>query len=87
MSIILMNENLERLDISTLQPTRLGIEPATSRIWELCGKNDLYHEAKWYEHEPESVTENDNCKILQNSTIQTDHVIQARRLDIVVIKK
>jgi hypothetical protein len=32
---------------------------------------------KWYEHEP--VVENDGHKILLDFSIQTDHLIQARR--------
>ena len=39
----------------------------------------------WYEHEPESLVENKNFKILWNFTIQCDHMIEARRSDIVVI--
>ena len=39
----------------------------------------------WYEHEPESLVENENFKILWNFTIQCDHMIEARRSDIVVI--
>ena len=35
--------------------------------WELCKKNELRHELKWYEHEPDSVMENDKCKIFYNS--------------------
>ena len=31
--------------------------------------------------------ENDKCKILWNFTIQTDHIIQARRPDIVLVNK
>ena len=50
---------------------------------QLCKKNELHHELKWYEHEPDSVMENDKCKILLDFTIQTDHIIQARRPDIV----
>ena len=30
-------------------------------------KNELHHELKWYEHEPDSVMENDKCKIFYNS--------------------
>ena len=30
---------------------------------------------KWYEHEPESVLENEDYKILWDFSIQTDHVI------------
>ena len=42
---------------------------------------------KWYEHEPDSVMENDKCKILWDFTNQTDHIIQARRPDIVLVNK
>ena len=41
----------------------------------------------WYEHEPESVVENKNLKILWDFTIQCDHMIETRRLDIVVVDK
>ena len=40
---------------------------------------------KWYEHEPKSVLENENYKILWDFSIQTDHVIEARRPDLVVV--
>ena len=33
---------------------------------------------KWYEHEPESVFENEDCKILWDFSIKTDHVIETR---------
>ena len=48
-----------------------------------------YFEAgdKWYEHEPESVLENEDYKILWDLSIQTDHVIEARRPDLVVVDK
>ena len=55
--------------------------------WELCRKNDLQHEKNWYEHNPQSVVENNKCKILWDFTIQTDHYITARRPDIVVVNK
>ena len=38
-------------------------------------------------NEPEKVVENDSWKILSDGTIQTDHVIEARRLDMVLIDK
>ena len=55
--------------------------------WEFCRKNDLQHEKNCYEHNPQSVVENDKCKILWDFTIQTDHYITARRPDIVVVDK
>ena len=42
---------------------------------------------KWYEHEPESVLENEDCKILWDFSIQTDHVIEAQRPDLVLADK
>ena len=36
---------------------------------------------KWYEHEPESVLENEDYKILWDFSIQTDHVMEVQRLD------
>ena len=42
---------------------------------------------KWYEHEPESVLENEDYKILWNFSIQSDHVIEAQRSDLVVVDK
>ena len=41
----------------------------------------------WYEHEPESVIENENFKILWDFTIQCDHMIDTRRPNIVVVDK
>ena len=40
---------------------------------------------KWYEHEPESVLENEDYKILWDFSIQIDHVIGVRRPDLVVV--
>ena len=42
---------------------------------------------KLYKHEPESVLENEDYKILWDFSIQTDHVIEARRPDLVVVDK
>ena len=42
---------------------------------------------KWYEHEPESVLVNEDYKILLDFSIQTDHVIEAQRSDLVVVDK
>ena len=54
---------------------------------EVCRKIGLDLNEKWYKHEPEKVVENDSWKILWDFTIQTDHVIEARRPDIVIIDK
>ena len=42
---------------------------------------------KWYEHEPENVLESEDYKILWDFSIQTNHVIEARRVDLVVVDK
>ena len=49
--------------------------------WKLCCKYDMSRGEKWYEHQPEGVMENEKCKILWDMTIQCDHVIEARRPD------
>ena len=51
--------------------------------WKLARKCNFEAGDKWYEHEPESVLENENYKILWDFSIQTDHVIEARRQDLV----
>ncbi len=38
-------------------------------------------------HNPASVLENDTHKLLWDFEIQTDHLIAARHLDLVIIKK
>ena len=48
---------------------------------ELCQKFGLVGEVKWYNYKPASVVENDSVKILRRFNIQTDHVIEHKRLD------
>ena len=55
--------------------------------WQFCEKLGLNWAKFWYEHEPESVVENKNLKILWDFTTQCDHMIETRRLDIVVVDK
>ena len=45
--------------------------------WKLARKCNFEAGDKWYEHEPESVLENEDYKILCDFSIQTDHVIEA----------
>ena len=54
---------------------------------KLARKCDFEAGDKWYEHEPENVLENEDYKILWDFSIQTDHVIEARRPDLVVVDK
>ena len=55
--------------------------------WKLARKCNFEAVNKWYEHEPERVLENEDYKILWDFSIQTDHVIEARRPDLVVVVK
>ena len=42
---------------------------------------------KWYEHEPNAVSENYDVHILSDFEVQTDHEIEARRPDTIVTDK
>ena len=55
--------------------------------WKLAKKCNFETGDKWYEHEPESVLENEDYKILWDISIQTDHVIEAKRPDLVAVDK
>ena len=55
--------------------------------WELCKKFKFDHTAKWYKHKPESVLVNEMHKIIWGFEIQTDPIITASRLDLVVNNK
>ena len=52
---------------------------------KLCQRFGLVAEVNWYNQKPASGVENDRVKILLGFNIQTDRVIQHRRLDIVVL--
>ena len=56
-------------------------------LWELCKKFKFDHANKWYMHNPESVPKNETHKILWDFEMQTHHLISARRLDLVKVKK
>ena len=55
--------------------------------WKLCEKYHLEKKDKWHEHAPDSVSKNDEVKLLWDVNIQCDHVIEAKRPDIVIVKK
>ena len=55
--------------------------------WKLARKCTFEAGNKWYEHEQERVLENEDHKIFWDFSIQTDHVIEARRPDLVVVNK
>ena len=55
--------------------------------WEMCKKSKFDHINKWYMHNPAPVLENDTHKLLWDFNIQTDHLIPARRPDLIIINK
>ena len=55
--------------------------------WELCKKLKFDHANNWYMHNPESVLKNETHKLLTDFKIQTDHLISARRPDLIIVNK
>ena len=55
--------------------------------WALCKKYAVKACERWYQHEVESVIENDIVKILWDAYIQQDGQIEHRRPDIAVMEK
>ena len=55
--------------------------------WEMCKKFKFDHTNKWYMHNPAPVLENDTHKLLWDFNIQTDHLIPAKRPDLIIIYK
>ena len=50
--------------------------------WEMCHKFKFDHTDKHYMHNPLPVPENDTHKLLWDFSIQTDHLIPAKRPDL-----
>ena len=74
--------------------SKLAKEYKTRHEWvgkvihrDLCKRLKFDHTTKWYMHKPESVLENKIHKNLWDFEIKTDHLISARRPDLVLIKK
>ena len=55
--------------------------------WEMCKKFKFDHTNKWYMHNPAPVLKNDTHKLLWDFDIHTDHLISARRPDLMIINK
>ena len=53
--------------------------------WELCKKFRFSHTNKWYMHNKESILENGMHKLLWDFQKQKDHLILARRPDLVIV--
>ena len=54
---------------------------------EMCKKFKFDHTNKWYMHNTAPVLENDIHKLLWDFDIHTDHLISARRPDLIIINK
>ena len=55
--------------------------------WEMCRKFQFDHTNKWYMYNPAPVLENYSHELLWDFNIQTDHLIPARRPDLIIINK
>ena len=55
--------------------------------WEMCKKFKFDHANKGYMHNPAPVLENDTHKHLWDFYIQTDHLISARRPELIIINR
>ena len=55
--------------------------------WKLARKCSFETGDRWYEHEPESVLENEDCIILCDFSIQTYDVIEVWRPDLAVVDR
>ena len=53
--------------------------------WESSKKFKFDHTNKWYMHNPESVLENETLKICVGFEIRMDHLISARRPNLVIV--
>ena len=54
---------------------------------ELCKKFNFYLPSKWHLHNTASVLMNDTHKLLYDFNIKTDHLISAKRSDLIIINK
>ena len=55
--------------------------------WEMCKKLKFELTNKWYMHNPAPLLENTTHKLQWDFNIQTDHLIPARRPDLIIINK
>ncbi|XP_067053528.1 uncharacterized protein [Acropora muricata] len=60
---------------------------ASNLHWNICKEQNINVEEKWYEHEPQTVTERDNISVLWDMSIQTDREIKANSPDIAIKDK
>lgn len=60
---------------------------ATYVPWKICKKHKVKTTERWYDHQPDTVTQNNNVTILWDMTIQTDREIKANRPGIIIQDK
>ena len=60
---------------------------AAALHWSLCKEYGFTHGKKWYEHWAEKVLENDKVKLLWDFHVQSDHVIEHCRPDLLLVDK
>ena len=53
----------------------------------MCKKFKFDHTNKWYMHNTAPVLENDTHKLLWDFDVLTDHLISARRPDLIIVNK
>ena len=51
--------------------------------WKMCKESNISVKEKWYQHEPQAVTENSEVCILWDFTVHTDRTVLANRPDII----
>ena len=54
-------------------------------LWEMCKKSKFDHTNKWYMQNQAPVLENNTHKLLWDFDVHTDHLISARRPDLIII--
>ena len=55
--------------------------------WEMCKKFKFDHTNKWYMHNPAHAQENNTHELLWDFDIHTNHLISARRPDLIITNK
>ena len=55
--------------------------------WRICKHYKFPAADKWYEHNPEKMTENETATILRDMPLNTDKEIKANRPDIIIKDK
>ena len=51
--------------------------------WKILKHHNIKANDKWYEHQPETVTENEKVAILWDMQVHTDKTINANKPDII----